>query len=305
MADPPSSPGAGRHGGHKHAKRPEGSRHSSSFISRLHRRHDARHHSSRDRDEEVAPLLAQSDEQHQEEDHEESGRRSGNQQYSLLRPIQPIIDSIGSVLQRGVALAGETLQNATELARSAGAATKRSASTASQKVSNHPKRTMAGLILLLASGNITLGSLLGVEMAKENNNGICTTSACIRAADNILRNLHPNAKAQSSVVDDITAQTIAIDPCTDFEKFACGSFSEHHDLRSDQGRVDAGKHLRSHQFASLTLLQAHSLLQDWRLFSVTPSRSHRSCLAAINQSSRSSKLITTLAWLKRRFRRKA
>jgi len=46
---------------------------------------------------------------------------------------------------------------------------------------------------------------------------------CIHASSEILYNLHPSYSG--------------IDPCTDFEQFACGGWQERHDIRSDQGET--------------------------------------------------------------------
>ncbi|KAH8899562.1 zincin [Thozetella sp. PMI_491] len=53
--------------------------------------------------------------------------------------------------------------------------------------------------------------------------GLCLTPACIHAADKILSSLSPNYQQ--------------VDPCTNFEEFACGGWRATHDLRPDQSSV--------------------------------------------------------------------
>ena len=55
---------------------------------------------------------------------------------------------------------------------------------------------------------------------------ICLTPSCVLAASEILENLSPNHQA--------------IDPCTNFDKYVCGGFDEKHDLRADQGSLFTG-----------------------------------------------------------------
>jgi endothelin-converting enzyme len=58
------------------------------------------------------------------------------------------------------------------------------------------------------------------------DDSLCTSSACIHAASEILYNLSPNYKN--------------INPCEDFEEYVCGGWRERHDLRPDQGGAFTG-----------------------------------------------------------------
>lgn len=70
------------------------------------------------------------------------------------------------------------------------------------------------------------------EIHAENNNAdtvtapLCDSPECIHAASELLYNLDPNYGE--------------VDPCTDFDRFACGGWRERHDMRSDQGSIFAG-----------------------------------------------------------------
>ena len=61
---------------------------------------------------------------------------------------------------------------------------------------------------------------------KHRKTGLCTTPACVHAASSLLYNLDPSHAK--------------IDPCTDFDKLACGGFQLRHDLRPDQGDMFTG-----------------------------------------------------------------
>ncbi|KKK12809.1 hypothetical protein AOCH_007217 [Aspergillus ochraceoroseus] len=55
---------------------------------------------------------------------------------------------------------------------------------------------------------------------------ICQTPECINAASEILRNMDPDYEH--------------IDPCTNFDQYACGGWRNQHDMRPDQGSIFAG-----------------------------------------------------------------
>ncbi|KAG0254746.1 hypothetical protein DFQ27_006644, partial [Actinomortierella ambigua] len=55
-----------------------------------------------------------------------------------------------------------------------------------------------------------------------NGNGLCTTPACVEAAQTILSNMNPKA-----------------DPCVDFYQFACGGFDAREKIPDDDVMVSA------------------------------------------------------------------
>jgi endothelin-converting enzyme len=63
-------------------------------------------------------------------------------------------------------------------------------------------------------------------------NRLCESPECIHAASNILYNLHPNYTN--------------IDPCTDFDQYACGGWQERHDMRPEQGSIFTGTVMIEH-----------------------------------------------------------
>ena len=232
MSDPPPSPGPGTPGSNGHAKRPEAWRHGSDWLSRLHRRHDAKHHSSRQRnEEEEAPLLAQPD-----------GYPPGQAGDEVDPGPRTRLDTLKKAGRRGTSaiaqasqsVLGATVKRSNTLARSTASAAKSTA----HKTREHAKKVMGFIILLLLIALVVLGSLFGVHLAMDRMNQACTDLSCISAAANILQNL--GAGAQSSSIDSILIQAGGPDPCTDFDELVCGGFGEHNDLRDDQGQVDAG-----------------------------------------------------------------
>ncbi len=259
MSDPPSSPGPGppsSHGfarqngsGHieRHANRPEASRHGSDWLSRLHRRHDAKHHSSRGlREDEEAPLLAEAD-AYPTGEHARANDEADSEPRGRLGALKKAgRRSASSIAQASQTVIGATVNGTSVLASS----TARAAKTGAQKTRKHSKKVMGTVIILLLVALAVLATMFGLHLATDEMNQTCTALSCIDAAANILQNLHPKAGAESSNVDSISTGAAAPNPCTDFDEFVCGGFSDHNDLGDDQGEIDAGKHntLCSFQF---------------------------------------------------------
>jgi hypothetical protein len=260
MSTPPPSPGLATGGnrphGHKqsdrhnarHPNRPEGSRHGSDWLSRLHRRHDAKHHAPSHQDEEQAPLLAQADDH--EEDHaqgpEEAGSYPGTySQLHLLKPARDCLLAIKTSLLRCASHASngamKTGRGAKKGSKAVGKAMSKGARNSSQAIKKNPKRTLSAFIIFLLLANIATGITFGLHllidaMLKTSNN-----PSSIRAADNMLRNLRPVADVKGASNLFVTTETKNVDPCTAFDEFVCGGFDKHHNFRSEQSHVDTGK----------------------------------------------------------------
>ena len=227
MSDPPTSPGPGT----PKSKRPTGSRHGSDWLSKLHRRHDTKHHSSRQRDEEEeAPLLAQPDEYPpgQGDDEVDPGPRT---RLDALK--EAARGGASSIAQTTRNVVGATVSSSNAFARGTTTAAKKTA----QKTCEHAKKVMGTIILLLLIALALLGAIFGIHLAMDRMNEICTDPSCISAAANILQNVGTGAGAQSSRLDGMVAGP---DPCTEFDELVCGGFSEHNHFRDDQGQIDAG-----------------------------------------------------------------
>ncbi|KAG9244303.1 peptidase family M13 [Calycina marina] len=87
----------------------------------------------------------------------------------------------------------------------------------------HAVAICIGLLIAAVIVILTVSSLARTssDVAK-----ICLTPACVHASSEILYNLSPNYKE--------------IDPCSNFEEFTCGGWSNKHDLRSDQENAFTG-----------------------------------------------------------------
>ena len=72
---------------------------------------------------------------------------------------------------------------------------------------------------------LVLAAALYPKMHANATIELCLTPACIHAASGYLTNLAPSYKS--------------LDPCDDFEEYVCGGWRSAHDLRADEGRVDA------------------------------------------------------------------
>lgn len=88
------------------------------------------------------------------------------------------------------------------------------------------KRTtpiLAGFTILLAMTVIGLSIGWALDHRDHAQPSLCLSGDCSNAAARIFKNLALNYTE--------------IDPCTDFQQFACGGFQERHRLRPDQSRV--------------------------------------------------------------------
>jgi hypothetical protein len=83
--------------------------------------------------------------------------------------------------------------------------------------------------------------MYSLHLISDKKQESCATLGCIRASNNLLQNLHPNAVAGTSNARQVFAFGGSVNPCTDFDKFVCGGFHDRYDLGSDQGHIDARK----------------------------------------------------------------
>jgi endothelin-converting enzyme len=202
----------------KPPKRPEhGSRHGSSWINRIHRQHDRKHHS-----EEQEPLLAddqpESDVEAQETLQQPQSRRRG-----CWSAIKQWFDKVATAFKRF-----------------------------SNAISRNWKQILIACVLTLLTVLISL--LIGFYFHHKGHDNVsisvCTSAACVHAASGILYNLDP-AYAQIARFEDPSktaskgyfnpiAKDLSSDACTDFNKLVCGGFDQHHDLRPDQSDMFTG-----------------------------------------------------------------
>ena len=207
----------------KQSKRPgHGSRHGSSWISRLHRHHDRKHHS-----EEREPLLADDQPDSDVEAQEAQETQENPEPRSRLRGL--------------VSATKQGSNKAIEAFKSFGDAALR-----------NWKQILIACVLTLLTVLISL--LIGFYLRHKGHNkpsvSVCTSTACVHAASGILYNLDPAyAQIAASKASSNTAspdyfhpstKDLSTDACTDFNKLVCGGFDERHDLRPDQSSMFTG-----------------------------------------------------------------
>jgi endothelin-converting enzyme len=202
----------------KPQKRPgHGSRHSSSWINRLHRRHDRKNHS-----EEQEPLLA--DERAASDVEAQEGRQQPqSQHHGYFSGPKDWFDTLAKAFKR--------LGNA---------------------VYRNWKQSLISCALTLLAVFISL--LVGFYIHHRGHDempiSVCTSAACVHAASGILYNLDPAyaqiarfgdpANTASTAYFSTIAKDLSTDACTDFNQLVCGGFDQHHDLRPDQGDMFTG-----------------------------------------------------------------
>jgi endothelin-converting enzyme len=192
-------------------KPPEhGSRHNSSWISRLHRQPDRKHHS-----QEQEPLLVDdqpdSDVEAQETLRQSQSRLQGSQR----KPVKTF-KNLGNAIFR----------------------------------SWKQILIACILTLLTVLITLLVGFYLHHRGHDNMSISVCTSAACVHAASGILYNLDPAfvqiagskdpSKTASTSYFESTAKDLSTAACTDFNKLVCGGFDQHHDLRPDQGDMFTG-----------------------------------------------------------------
>ena len=204
-------------------KRPgHGSRHGSSWISRLHRHHDRKHHA-----EEQEPLLAE-DQPDSDVEAQEIPPEPQSQSRGWDSAIKRDFDKVTQALKSFV--------NVT---------------------SRNWKQILIACVLTLLTVLISLlvGFYLRHKDKEEMSVAVCTSAACVHAASGILYNLDPayaqiaSFKGFSNAASfdtasfnyfDLVAKNLSTDACTNFDKLVCGGFEDRHDLRPDQSSLFTG-----------------------------------------------------------------
>ena len=226
---PKSGPSRHHHGNDHH-------QHSKSWTARLYRKHDAKHHRRED-----APLLADDNAEEPapseaESEPEEEPRRCRDCCSGASKGTIDFIKGAGNRFKNALA-------NISEAAKSAGNAIASGAKKGGSSVKNNPKKVMGVTIGVLAVAVAGLTTAVMIDKIQHKHQvDICTTPACVRASNFILRNLDPRLTAQESA-QVLNYHTVAVDPCVDFDQFACGGFGQQYDLREDQGDMYTGRSL--------------------------------------------------------------
>ena len=223
---------------HQH-RRPGGSRHNSDWLSRFHRRHDARHHAERAQE---APLLVEEHaDEHSEVDAEVDAEAIAPPDQRLLK--QTVETARQTMTQAGHAVRSSTLSVAAAIGSDVGETAKRASKVGSKvkrTVQNHSKKIMAAIVALLLIVLAILVYLLMAGQKEPTKESCCATPACIEAASNILQNLDPSVKQNASTLTGLISHGGAVDPCEHFDQYVCGGFDKRYDMRPDQDEVSTG-----------------------------------------------------------------
>jgi hypothetical protein len=204
-------------------KRPKTKAHHSSFIDRIHRRHDERHHPGEERHpqpspgsqvSEAAPLL--------QDEHPDSDTEPQQE----IPQVQPRRDSQTKAVKAAKEVANAIVGKMARALNTVRSGTFKTMET----VKNNPKRSLAVACGVLAAS--TAGEAVDIYRHHPLPKGVtCMTPACVYAASRILLNLHP------SVINDIYSVSQVIDPCENFDEYVCGGFKLQHELGEAQAEV--------------------------------------------------------------------
>ena len=193
-----------------------GSRHSSSWINRLHRHHDRKRHTPADEQE---PLLA-----NDEPDSDIEAQEAPQPQQDSESRARDCMTATKQWLSKVGHESRHKLENAYE-------ATKRT-------VSRNWKSLLIALALTLLTLLISLAVGFYVHHKTHDKMAVCTTAACVHAASGILYNLDPSFS--SAILHNVESAFAKVDACTDFNQLTCGGFDARHDLRPDQSDMFTG-----------------------------------------------------------------
>ena len=222
---PKSGSGRHHHGNDHH-------QHSKSWTARLYRKHDAKHHQPENR-----PLLADDNPEEptpsEASEAEAEPRRSRNCCSDSVKGPISFFKKVGGWTK-------DTLATVSKAATSAGRAVTKAAKKVAEGTRNNPKKVMGGTIAGLAATTGCLSiALISDQLQHKGAIDICYTPACVEASEFILRNLDAGLISEIGS-NSLGLQTASIDPCTDFDQFACGGFRSRYDLRGDQGDIYTG-----------------------------------------------------------------
>lgn len=189
-------------------KRPgHGPRHGSSWLTRLHRHHDRKHHT-----QEQEPLLANDEPESDDVEAQEE------------QPQQPQPNRLQNLQSR----------------------VREHLTTSKEWITRNSKTLFIACVLTLLTLFLSLlvGFWFKHHQGSDKKlNNICTSAACVHAASDILDNMDPEASSAilySLDSGDFTEQLVANLACADFNQLTCGGFDQHHDLRPDQSNMFTG-----------------------------------------------------------------
>ncbi|RMD40412.1 hypothetical protein DV735_g4729, partial [Chaetothyriales sp. CBS 134920] len=103
-----------------------------------------------------------------------------------------------------------------------------------QHVQKHKHKYIGGLVAIAAITVLALGVAYGIYASRKSKPAVCDSAVCLLAVETILSNLHPDVASMLRDLHPNTLPTFPIDPCTNFDQFVCGGFSQHHQFRSEQ-----------------------------------------------------------------------
>jgi Peptidase family M13 len=185
----------------KQPKRPTSlGRHTSSWVNRLHRHHDRKHHPSDDDVE--RPLLANDPTNEEDEP---------SQQQAASPSAQP------NRLHRFLTFAHE---------HGKAAFTSSHNMLVRNVLVRNTKYILIACLLALLTLLLSLVIAFFFHHKEHQTRSTCESAECVHAASEILYNLDPDHAK--------------LDACTQFDKMVCGGWEQRHDLRPDQGDMFTG-----------------------------------------------------------------
>ncbi|RMZ75140.1 hypothetical protein DV738_g5633, partial [Chaetothyriales sp. CBS 135597] len=106
-----------------------------------------------------------------------------------------------------------------------------------EHVQKHKHKYIGGLFAIAAITILALGVAYGVYASRKPKPAICNSSLCLLAVEAIISNLHPDVAAMLGDAHLDSLPPFPVDPCTNFDQFVCGGFSQHHQFRPEQNHI--------------------------------------------------------------------